>query len=93
MLALVFSVLFIIYSRNTGNSFWVYWAPYFLVAGALLLGIPVSLAQRRHLTRPEPVPSTGKQGPPRVLLAEGGDEDGLDRVQAVLGLVEDDAGG
>jgi hypothetical protein len=25
------------------------------------------------------------------VLSEGGDEDGLDRVQAVLGLVEDDA--
>jgi hypothetical protein len=28
----------------------------------------------------------------RGLLSEGGDEDGLDGVQAVLGLVEDDAG-
>jgi hypothetical protein len=26
------------------------------------------------------------------VLSEGGDEDGLDGVQAVLGLVEDDAG-
>jgi basic amino acid/polyamine antiporter, APA family len=56
-LALVFSILFIIYSRNTGNSFWVYWAPYFLAAGALLLGIPVYLSQRRHMTRPDPVPA------------------------------------
>ena len=31
-LSLVFSILFIWYSRNTGNSFWVYWAP-FLLAG------------------------------------------------------------
>src|SRR5689334_24352633 len=29
----------------------------------------------------------------RAGLSEGGDEDGLDGVQAVLGLVEDDAGG
>jgi APA family basic amino acid/polyamine antiporter len=56
VLALLFSILFIVYSRNTGNSFWVYWAPYFLAAGALLLGIPVYLAQRRHLTQPPPVP-------------------------------------
>ena len=56
MLALVFSVLFIWYSRNTGQSFWVYWAPFFLAAGALLLGIPVYLAQRRHMTQPPPVP-------------------------------------
>ena len=55
-LALVFSILFIVYSRNTGNSFWVYWAPYFLAAGALLLGIPVYLSQRRHMTSPGPVP-------------------------------------
>jgi basic amino acid/polyamine antiporter, APA family len=56
VLALVFSILFIVYSRNTGHSFWVYWAPYFLAAGALLLGIPVYRAQRGHLTRPAPVP-------------------------------------
>jgi hypothetical protein len=34
----------------------VYWAPFFLAGGALLLGIPVYLAQRRHLTPPTPVP-------------------------------------
>ena len=55
-LSLVFSILFIWYSRNTGNSFWVYWAPFLLAAGALLLGIPVYLAQRRHLTPAPPVP-------------------------------------
>jgi APA family basic amino acid/polyamine antiporter len=55
-LALVFSILFIWYSRNTGHSFLVYWAPFFLAGGALLLGIPVYLAQRRHLTPPAPVP-------------------------------------
>src|SRR5689334_17029246 len=55
VLALLFSILFIVYSRNTGQSFWVYWAPYFLAAGALLLGIPVYLARRRHLTEPGPV--------------------------------------
>jgi APA family basic amino acid/polyamine antiporter len=56
VLALVFSILFIVYSRNTGHSVWVYWAPYFLAAGALLLGIPVYTSQRRHLTEPAPVP-------------------------------------
>jgi len=54
--ALGFSILFIWYSRNTGQSFWVYWAPFFMSAAALVLGIPVYLAQRRHMTRPEPVP-------------------------------------
>jgi len=56
VVALVFALLFIWYSRNTGNSFWTYWAPFFLAGGALLLGIPVYLAQRSHLTTPAPVP-------------------------------------
>jgi APA family basic amino acid/polyamine antiporter len=56
VLSVVFSVLFIWYSRNTGHSFWVYWAPFFLAAGALLLGIPVYLGQRRHMSQPAPVP-------------------------------------
>ena len=56
VLSLVFSVLFIWYSRNTGHSFWEVWAPFFLAAAALLLGIPVYLAQRHHLTQPDPVP-------------------------------------
>jgi basic amino acid/polyamine antiporter, APA family len=56
VLALVFSILFIWYSRNTGNSFWVYWAPFFLAAGAMVLGIPVYRAQRSHMTQPGAVP-------------------------------------
>src|SRR5262252_4778017 len=56
VLSLIFSILFIWYSRNTGHSFWVYWAPFFLAAGAMLLGIPVYRAQRRHMTQPGPVP-------------------------------------
>jgi basic amino acid/polyamine antiporter, APA family len=56
VLSLVFSILFIWYSRNTGQSFWVYWAPFLLAGGALLLGIPVYASQRQHLTQPEPVP-------------------------------------
>jgi APA family basic amino acid/polyamine antiporter len=53
---LVFSILFIWYSRNTGQTFWRYWAPFFLAGGALLLGIPVYAHQRRHVTEPRPVP-------------------------------------
>jgi basic amino acid/polyamine antiporter, APA family len=52
----VFSILFIWYSRNTGNDFWVYWAPFFLAGGALLLGIPVYLSQRDKLSQPLEVP-------------------------------------
>ena len=57
IVSLVFAVLFIFYSRNSGHSFWVYWAPFFLAGGALLLGIPVYLAQRGHMSTPEPVPA------------------------------------
>jgi APA family basic amino acid/polyamine antiporter len=56
IVSLIFSILFIWYSRNTGNSFWVYWAPFFMAGGALLLGIPVYLAQRNKMAEPEPVP-------------------------------------
>ena len=56
LVSLVFALLFIWYSRNTGNSFWVYWGPFVMAGGALLLGIPVYLSQRSHLTEPAPVP-------------------------------------
>jgi APA family basic amino acid/polyamine antiporter len=56
VISLVFSILFIWYSRNTGNSFWVYRAPFFLAGGALLLGIPVYGAQRNKMTEPAAVP-------------------------------------
>jgi basic amino acid/polyamine antiporter, APA family len=51
-LALVFSAFFIYYSRNTGHSFWVYWGPFLLTAGAFVLGIPVYASQRRRMTPP-----------------------------------------
>jgi basic amino acid/polyamine antiporter, APA family len=56
VVSVVFSVLFIWYSRNTGQSWFTYWAPFILAGGALLLGIPVYSAQRSHMTEPEPVP-------------------------------------
>jgi len=57
VLALIFSILFIWYSRNTGHSFWVYWAPFLLAAAALLLGIPVYMSQRGKMTKPQMVPA------------------------------------
>jgi basic amino acid/polyamine antiporter, APA family len=54
--ALVFSILFIYYSRNTGASGFQYWAPFVLAGVALLLGIPVYFAQRGKMTQPEAVP-------------------------------------
>jgi APA family basic amino acid/polyamine antiporter len=56
VVAIVFSILFIWYSRNTGHSFWTYWAPFILCGIALVLGIPVYRAQRAHMTEPDPVP-------------------------------------
>lgn len=56
-LSLVFSVLFIWYSRFTGERPLVYWAPFLLTGVAFLLGIPVYLAQRTKMTQPDPVPA------------------------------------
>jgi APA family basic amino acid/polyamine antiporter len=56
VLSVVFSILFIWYSRNTGNDFWVYWAPFFMAGGALLLGVPIYRMQRSRMTEPAPVP-------------------------------------
>lgn len=56
LLSLIFSALFIYYSRDTGHSFWVYWAPFLLTAGAFLIGIPVYRSQRNRMTAPAEVP-------------------------------------
>ena len=57
VLAVVFSGFFIYYSRNTGHSFWVYWAPFLLTAGAFVLGIPVYASQRHRMSPPGEAPS------------------------------------
>jgi APA family basic amino acid/polyamine antiporter len=56
VLAVVFSAFFIYYSRDTGHSFWVYWAPFLLTAGAFVIGIPVYRSQRHRMTPPAEVP-------------------------------------
>jgi basic amino acid/polyamine antiporter, APA family len=56
IVALVFSGFFIYYSRDTGHSFWIYWAPFLLTAGAFVLGIPVYESQRHRMTHPDEVP-------------------------------------
>ncbi|HEY3578123.1 MAG TPA: amino acid permease [Gaiellaceae bacterium] len=72
VLAIVFSILFIVYSRNTGaqgtrsigqifgrgasHGSWAEWMPFILAGAALLVGIPVYRRQRRNMTEPEPVP-------------------------------------
>jgi len=59
IVALIVSILFVYYSRNTGadKAFLEVYAPFILAGGAFLLGIPVYLAQRSHMTEPEPVPA------------------------------------
>ena len=56
VVALIFSILFIWYSRNTGNVWWKEWLPFVFAGAASLLGVPVYLAQRTRMTQPEPVP-------------------------------------
>jgi len=55
--ALVFSLAFIYYSRNSGASWYVVWGPFLMAGGAFVIGIPVYLAQRRHMTQPAPTPA------------------------------------
>lgn len=59
VVALVFSILFIVYSRNTGDdsSFVQEYAPFLMAGVAFLIGVPVYLAQRGKMTQPEPVPA------------------------------------
>jgi APA family basic amino acid/polyamine antiporter len=70
VLCIVFSILFIVYSRNTGAQgqrsigqifhhdwgSWAEWMPFVLAGVALVLGIPVYRRQRSHMSEPEPVP-------------------------------------
>jgi APA family basic amino acid/polyamine antiporter len=55
--ALAFSLAFIYYSRNSGASWYVVWGPFLMAGGAFAVGIPVYLAQRRHMTQPAPTPA------------------------------------
>ncbi|BCY11368.1 amino acid permease [Actinoplanes sp. L3-i22] len=58
VLALAFSILFVWYSRNTGHDHWyVVWGPFLMAGAAFLLGVPVYLAVRKHMTAPPPVPA------------------------------------
>ena len=46
VVALVLSVAFVYYSRNSGDSWYVVWGPFLMAGGAALLGVPVYLAKR-----------------------------------------------
>jgi basic amino acid/polyamine antiporter, APA family len=55
-IALVFSALFIWYSRMTGEPFLKEFSPFIMAGVAFLIGIPVYLRQRPSMTEPAPVP-------------------------------------
>jgi APA family basic amino acid/polyamine antiporter len=57
VLSVVFSAFFIFYSRDTGHSLWIYWAPFLLTVGAFLIGVPVYRSQRKRMTTPGEVPA------------------------------------
>jgi basic amino acid/polyamine antiporter, APA family len=56
IVALVMSLAFVWYSRNSGDSWLVVWGPFLMAGGAAVLGIPVYLSQRGAMTEPAPVP-------------------------------------
>jgi APA family basic amino acid/polyamine antiporter len=56
VVALVLSLAFIYYSRNTSDSWYVVWGPFLMAGGAFLLGIPVYLSMRGSMTEPPEVP-------------------------------------
>jgi APA family basic amino acid/polyamine antiporter len=56
VIALVFSALFIWYSRMTGEPFLKEFSPFIMAGVAFLIGIPVYLRQRPRLSEPDPVP-------------------------------------
>jgi APA family basic amino acid/polyamine antiporter len=56
VVALVFSIAFIYYSRNSSGTWYVVWGPFLMAGGAFIVGIPVYLAQRNHMTEPVPAP-------------------------------------
>jgi APA family basic amino acid/polyamine antiporter len=60
--SLVAAVAFIYYSRNVDASWYVVWGPFLMTAGALLIGVPVYLAQRGHMTEPVDVPAYDEMG-------------------------------
>lgn len=55
--SLVAAIAFIYYSKNVDASWYVVWGPFLMTGGALVLGVPVYLAQRRHMTTPLEVPA------------------------------------
>ncbi|MET0997305.1 MAG: amino acid permease, partial [Marmoricola sp.] len=56
LVALVMSLAFVWYSRNSGEDWYVVWGPFLMAGGAALLGIPVYLSQRASMSTIPAVP-------------------------------------
>src|ERR1700712_3025462 len=56
VVALVMSLAFIWYSRNSGENWYVVWGPFLMAGGAAVLGVPIYLSQRGSMSEPTPVP-------------------------------------
>jgi len=56
VVALVMSLAFVWYSRNSGEDWYVVWGPFLMAGGAALLGIPVYLSQRSSMSAISAVP-------------------------------------
>jgi APA family basic amino acid/polyamine antiporter len=57
VVALIFSILFIWYSRNTGQQHWYeVWGPFLMAGAAMLVGIPVYVRMRTRMTAAPAVP-------------------------------------
>src|SRR4051794_14922963 len=73
VVALVFSILFIGYSRNGGQEHWyVSRGPFLMIVAALLLGIPVYLSLRIRMTYARRSPPVTEQLPDPVRRATQG---------------------
>ncbi|MEU4159068.1 amino acid permease [Actinoplanes sp. NPDC026670] len=51
VVALIFSILFIWYSRNSGDDWFVVWGPFLMAGAAGLIGIPVYASMRKRRTQ------------------------------------------
>lgn len=50
IVALVMSLAFVWYSRNSGDSWYVVWGPFLMTAGAAVIGVPVYFWQHKAMT-------------------------------------------
>jgi len=63
VVALVFSVAFIVYSRNSAAAWYVTWGPFLMTAVALAIGVPVYRHQRPYMTAAPPDALTAAGSP------------------------------